>query len=161
MNAAAKCNEMSSANMSDGVDGHGTNDAHNYTDVEEKNIQAVRSWLGIVYSPKASAKAVDHLMAKETKLEAPTTIPDIHDLRSYANMHERTYLGCIVAKLLSIVAVTSVMTRLCLQFTSSKRLTCASPASKPSLPRTIRSASATQQLAPTLEATTMVCSSFC
>ena len=92
MNAAAKCNETSSATVSDGVGGQGTDDTHKYTDAENKNIQAVKSWLGIVYSPKASAKAVDHLMAKETKLEAPTTIPDVHDLRSYANMHESTYL---------------------------------------------------------------------
>lgn len=108
MNAAAKCNETSSATVSDGVGGQGTDDTHKYTDAENKNIQAVKSWLGIVYSPKASAKAVDHLMAKETKLEAPTTIPDVHDLRSYANMHESTYLAFNADDVQSIVAVEPV-----------------------------------------------------
>ncbi len=109
MNAAAKCNEMSSARVSDDVGGQGTNDTHKYTDTENKNIQAVKSWLGIVYSPKASAKAVDHLMAKETKLEAPTTIPDIHDLRSYANMHESAYIARNVDDVQSIVAAKAVI----------------------------------------------------
>lgn len=87
MNAAAKCNEMS-RQKSDNIYGQGTDDNHKYTTEKQKNIQAVKSWLGIVYSPKANASAVDHLTAKDSKLEGPTEIPDIHDLKSYAKMHE-------------------------------------------------------------------------
>lgn len=42
-------------------------------------MQVLQEYLATVYSPKASAESVKHLVAPDSKLVAPTTLPGVHD----------------------------------------------------------------------------------
>ena len=60
----------------------------NYTPQEQKNIELVKEYMQIAYDPKrANAEAVEHLCASNNRFIAPTTFPNVHTLKEYAQEH--------------------------------------------------------------------------
>ncbi|CAF1185634.1 unnamed protein product [Didymodactylos carnosus] len=58
------------------------------TEKEQCNIRIVKEYMEISYDPKrATAKNVEHLLAKQNRFIAPTTFPDVNDCETYAEEH--------------------------------------------------------------------------
>ena len=65
-------------------------DERAYTPEEQRNIDLVREYIEISYTPgRASAEAVAHLCAPNNRFIAPTTFPEVHTLEEYAEDHGR------------------------------------------------------------------------
>ncbi|KAL4425360.1 hypothetical protein ABPG75_009376 [Micractinium tetrahymenae] len=55
---------------------------------ELRNLAAVREYMEVAYDPaRASAAAVQHLVAPDSRFIAPTTFPEIKDCLQYAQDH--------------------------------------------------------------------------
>jgi predicted ester cyclase len=64
--------------------------AHRTTDQSpdgQRNIDLVREYMQIAYTPGRAAQEVAHVCAPNNRFVAPTTFPDVHTLEQYADDH--------------------------------------------------------------------------
>jgi predicted ester cyclase len=90
-----------------------------YTDEERKNVELVREYMRIAYTPGvASARAVAHLCAKKNRFIAPTTFPEVHTLEEYAEDHGQMMKQVDDLHFVSFDVIFAKGDRVCLRYTA-------------------------------------------
>lgn len=84
---------------------------------ERRNVELVREYMGIAYDPKrASARAVEHLCARDNQFISPTTFPHVHTLEDYAEEHGKLMKQVADLHLVSFDVFFAKRDRVCLRY---------------------------------------------
>ncbi|OBG74364.1 MULTISPECIES: ester cyclase [unclassified Mycobacterium] len=92
---------------------------HDYTLDEQRNINLVRKYMEISYTPgRASAEAVAHLCAPGNRFIAPTTFPGVDTLEGYADDHGRLMEQVDDLRIVSYDVCFAKADRVCLRYSA-------------------------------------------
>lgn len=93
--------------------------AQDYTADERRNIEMVREYMEIAYTPgRASAHAVAHLCGPNNRFVAPTTFPEVHTLEDYAEDHGRLMEQVNDLHIVSFDVLFAKGNRVCLRYSA-------------------------------------------